>query len=232
MNYNVIIPTLITSLIFMLRLPFTRNLFVTYWSRLPKWAQPAVPVVLGIWTRALLGWDQGLQGEALLVAALSGWQDGAMAIALWHTFKRMNWKKTAPIVPMLALLMLTSCGTMKTTIGKILVVENQVQTYALQLKVTADSIILMLPPDKQTKARADFETSYFALTTSLEALNLGLNAALADSAKEVDLVRLTNAVLTAADSIASLLKTFGIVGAPIETLDRSTYNLKLSSSRL
>lgn len=232
MNWNLILPSLITSLIFLLRLPVARNVFARYWAKLPKYLQPVLPVVLGIWTRAALGFDEGLRGEALLTSALAGWQDGALAIALWHTSKRIQWKKTAPVVTCFAFLAMTACSSMKTTIGKILVVENQVQTYAMQLKVTADNIIAMLPPDKQPKAREDFEVSYSALTDSLDALNAGLNAALADSAKEVDLVRLTNAVINAADSIASMLKTFGVVGAPLERLDRNTYNLKLSASRL
>jgi hypothetical protein len=232
MNWNIILPSLITSLIFLLRLPIARNVFAQGWAKLPKWAQPALPIMLGIWTRAVLGWDSGLTGEALLVSSLEGWQDGALAIALWHTVKRIQWKKAAPVITMFAFLCLNQCSSMKTTIGKILVVENQVQTYAMQLKVTGDNIIAMLPADNQAKARADFEASYLALTDSLEALNLGLNAALADSAKEVDLVRLTNAVLNAADSIASLLKTFGVIGAPLERLDRATYGLKLSASGL
>jgi len=79
-------------------------------ARLPQWAQPIPPVVLGALSAALTALQQGLSGEALWQAIASGGGEfGLMAIGIWHVVKRVPGKsKVLPIVTLACAGQLTS----------------------------------------------------------------------------------------------------------------------------
>lgn len=78
--------------------------------RLPNWAQPIPPFVLAALAAAGEGYLTGLRGLGLAqyVAAQTG-EVGAMAIGIWHTYKRVTPAAKATVAG-LAALWLVGCG--------------------------------------------------------------------------------------------------------------------------
>lgn len=223
------ITALINLIVWLLRLPAAAGITLRLWQRLPKYCQPALPVMLGIVFSAADGFNSGLRGEELLTVALSGWQYGAFAIATWHSAKRLNWKKVAVTASLLPLLV--ACVN-RDAIQKALVYEDQIQTQSAQLKHIADVFLPTLPSDVRVKVQGEFDVQYARLAVALDTKDKLLETALDSSSDSVNLVAVATDIAQILGAIVAVLDNAGVPAATLAAPKAQTEKLLLSASRL
>ena len=232
---QVLISNAIVLVLFLLRLPFAKNVFAKWWAKLPKWSQPALPVVLGIWAQAILSYDSGVRGEALFEAALSGWQYGVYAIGFWHAMKRLPKKASSVATGFFLFLVLfgqNGCNSATLQIQKALVFEQQIQSEASELRSIAHTAIRTMPEAKQAEFSSELDGRFAQLTELLAKKDQILQAAL-EASESPSLSQVAVQIAEALSGIISLLETkAAIPRALLEPVAARSQSLRLQAGRL
>ena len=102
----------ITSLLAFWQVPALREGILKFVPKLPQWARPIPPLLLGALAVLGQGYLDGLRGDALVDSlSADGGQVGLVAIAAWHIWKRIKTPiaKNATKVGCLLILLLPGC---------------------------------------------------------------------------------------------------------------------------
>jgi len=206
---------IVTLLLSVWKAPRLRDRVFAWIPRLPTRAQWAAPLGLAMLAALGQGYLDGVRGEALLeYCAAQGGQVGVMAIGLWHCYKRVRGTGLGGTVATLALLAVSfstqGCSNLHMSVEKALVLEQQVHSEALNLRVVADAAIPLLPVEQQQAAREQLATGFERLTKAMAAKDALLQAALTSSASEVDTAATVAQIVSAIRDIVSLVQSFGV----------------------
>lgn len=109
---NIYLTLAITALLALWRSSALREGVLKFIPKLPQWAQPLPPLLLGALAVLGQGYLDGLRGEALAdMLAKDGGQVGIAAIGAWHIWKRVKQplQKNAAKVGCILVLFIPSC---------------------------------------------------------------------------------------------------------------------------
>lgn len=222
MNQQLLTPLIATAVTVLLKLwntPIIRDKAFAFIPKLPRAVQWIAPLTLGILAAAGQGFLDGKRYEELVVFATSnGTEIGALAIAIWHVGKRIV-TESKPVATALVLLFAMGnigCASLRPTIDKIVIFEQQVHNEALNLQVAAYAVIPLLPPAQQDVARAQLARAFEKMTMLLQIKDNAVQAAIEASEKEVNVSALVLPVVSAIEEIILLVKSFGSNTTAIE----------------
>ena len=144
---NAILATLVTVILAIWRTPTLREGVLARVPRLPKWAQPLVPIALGVIVATAEGYASGLRGAALATrAAEAAGEVGLVAIGLWHAGKRI-WPVVRKVPPAAALLLVALGLTSACTATRYPSVPN-VAIAAVNITDTALAVYIATAPER------------------------------------------------------------------------------------
>jgi hypothetical protein len=216
MNQQALTPIIAVFVILSLQLwktPSVRVKVFAFVPKLPRSVQWIAPLLISTASAAGEGYLGGITGADLFEFAMSnGAEIASLSIAIWHVSKRIVSQPNPATLTILALgfgFSQFSCASLRPSVDKVVIFEQQVHTEAQNLQVAAFAVIPLLPVGQQDVARAQLARAFERLTVVMDIKDNAVQAAIASSQDTIDVASLVTPCIAAIEEIIVLVKSFG-----------------------